>query len=42
MKIFLVLLGAIAFIVYNLFAHKQVVPFQPQTQDAHDGTCGYC
>lgn len=42
MKIFLVLLGAIAFIVYNLFAHKQVVPTQTQAQDAHDGTCGYC
>ena len=42
MKILLILLGACAFIVYNLFAHKQVVPAQPQTQDAHDGTCGYC
>ena len=42
MKIFLVLLGAIAFIVYNLFAHKQVVQSETQSQDAHDGTCGYC
>ena len=44
MKIFLVLLGACAFIVYKLLKPKQVVPVQPQTrtQDARDGTCGYC
>lgn len=42
MKIFLVLLGACVFMLFDLFAHKQVVPAQPQSQDAHDGTCGYC
>lgn len=42
MKIFLVLLGFAAFILFDLLRPKQVVPTQPQTQDFRDGTCGYC
>ena len=42
MKIFLVLVGFAAYLFCDLLKPKQVVPFQPQTQDAHDGTCGYC
>ena len=42
MKIFLVLLGFAAFILYDLLTPKQVVPTQPQAQDAHDSSCGHC
>ena len=42
MKIFLVLLGACAFMLFNLLKPKQVVPTQPQAQDASDSSCGYC
>ena len=42
MRFLLILLGFAAFIVYSLLKRKQVVPVQPQAQDAHDGTCGYC
>lgn len=42
MRIFLVLLGFAAFILCNLLKPKQVVQSETQTQDASDGTCGYC
>lgn len=42
MRFLLILLGASAFIVFDLLKPKQVVPTQTQTQDARDGTCGYC
>ena len=42
MKIFLVLVGFAAYLFCDLLKPKQVVPAQTQSQDAREGSCGYC